>query len=265
MKQILLTAIFLFSINVFAQDVERVEVVGKIYVDVDDLENITVFNTSSNKGTITDAEGNFKIKVALNDEIQFSAIQLIPFNAIVTQEVIDSKTLKISLVERVNSLDEVVLLPYNLTGNLETDAENVKLVDPVVFAFGSFNNFDFPDDNHSGVENIATNQGKIKYMADFGQILKLIVPSLFKSKSKKQKFNESIKDAQPVIRLSDTLSDQDLVNEYNIPQEKIADFISFLESSAFDVTLLNEDKEIMLIEFLHQQSKLFLKAESEKD
>ena len=267
MKRFLLAIIFLFSIyNVFSQDVERVEVLGKIYVDVDDLENVTVFNASSNKGTITDAEGNFKIKVALNDEIKFSAIQLIPFKAVVTQEVIDSKVFKIFLVERVNSLDEVVLLPHNLTGDLVTDVENVKLVDPVVFTFGSFNNYDFADDYHSGVENIATNQGQIKYQADGMAILALLINAVFKNKNKKNKkeyINPRLQT--PISKLSQTFSDDYFVNNYNVPREKIAEFIVFLEDGFFDETLLNPDKEILLIEHLHQQSKLFLKSQSEKD
>ena len=77
----LLTSICLITfigLNIFlanAQDIQRVEISGKIIVDSPDVEGVTVFNATSNKGTITDAEGKFSILVALNDRLQISALQ----------------------------------------------------------------------------------------------------------------------------------------------------------------------------------------------
>ena len=76
MKQLILILFFsLTTFFVFAQDNFRIEVKGKIIVDVEDLENITIYNMSSNKGTVTDSVGDFKIKIALNDEIRISSRQ----------------------------------------------------------------------------------------------------------------------------------------------------------------------------------------------
>jgi len=64
MKTIYLALIFFaFSFTIIqAQETKRVEVIGRIIVKNPDVEGVTVYNTSSNRGTITDDEGRFKIK-----------------------------------------------------------------------------------------------------------------------------------------------------------------------------------------------------------
>ncbi len=261
MRSSLLTYMLSFYVCfAFCQSTDRVEVTGKIIVSIGDVEGVTVFNASSNKGTITNAKGEFKIKVALNDKIEVSALQFIPFKLSINQDVIDSNTLKVYLVERVNNLDEVVILPYGLTGFLQVDTKNTIVMKPVSFSFGSFNDFDMSDDYHSGVENIAIAQSP-KYLADFGQILKLIVPSLFKKRSKEEKraaLTTAMKEPE-VSKLFEEFQDEYFNNNYGIPKDKVGAFILFLENESFDVTLLRPENEMKLIEALQKKSKLFLK------
>ena len=113
---------FLFIIpNSKAQNVKRVLVEGQIIVDYPDLEGVTVYNLSSNKGTITNEEGKFAISVTLNDKIEISALQFEKFSIIISQEILDAKSMTVFLVESINKLDEILILPYGLSGNLKTD------------------------------------------------------------------------------------------------------------------------------------------------
>ncbi len=254
--------LLLYASLAFCQSVDRVEVAGKIIVSTEDLEGVTIFNASSNKGTITNALGEFKMEVALNDKIEVSALQFIPFKLTITKDVVDTRTLKVYLVERINNLDEVVILPYGLTGFLKTDTENVKVIDAIGFSFGSFSNFDMSDDYHSGVENIAMAQSPI-YLADFGQILKLMMPSLFKRKSKEERrggIETAIKESS-VSELFEGYKDDYFTNNYGIPKERVGAFILFLEDENFDAALLDKGNEMKLIESLQQKSKLFLKQD----
>ena len=75
MKKLLLLVLLCTSISMTSQTFKRVEVDGKIIVEGDDVEGITVFNTSTNKGVITNKNGEFKIEVAENDFIEFRALQ----------------------------------------------------------------------------------------------------------------------------------------------------------------------------------------------
>ena len=118
-------AFFLLALSFAnAQDSTRVELKGKVIVASPDLEGITVYNSSSNKGTVTNADGEFTISAKLNDKISISALQFKDFTVLVAQEVLDSKQMNVFLVEQINKLDEVVILPYDLSGVLEEDIAN---------------------------------------------------------------------------------------------------------------------------------------------
>lgn len=267
---ILFIVFFVFGISAQAQD--RVEVSGRIIVNIDDLQNVTIFNASSNKGTITDSLGNFTLKVALYDQIKVSAIQLIPFKTKITQQVIDNKQLNIFLAERVNSLEEVVLLEFGLTGDLKTDVDTVRVFKPLDFSFGSFNDFEMPDDYHSNVENIAigTQNDRQRYQFNGMAIIGLIANAIFKNKNKKKKKQQDYKNKMgsqfevPVSFFSEKFNDNYFVKNYNIPKDKVLNFIAFLEAETFNKNLLNPEREFELVDYINKKSKQFLNSNNEK-
>lgn len=263
-----LSILFFFTATLFlfSQNDSRIEVKGKIIVDLEDLENITIYNTSSNKGTITDSLGNFKLKVALNDEIKISSIQLIPFTTKITDAVIDTKVLKVYLKEYINTLDEVVLLPYDLTGDLATDALDAKVSEPIVFNFESFENFEMPDDYHSKVDNIAvgSQNDRIRYMANGVAILGLVTNWIFKNRNKDKKKAKDTRLETPISNLSQAFENSYFIENYKIPEDKVQAFIAFVEDSQFDSSLLDPKNELKLIEYLHAKSKVFLALKNEE-
>ena len=109
-----------------------------------------MYNLSSNLGTITDDEGKFTIEVAKNDRIEVSALQFEKFTLVVSDGIIAAGSMTIFLVERVNRLNEVLILPYGLSGDLATDLDNTKTVNPnldaVYFGMANVNEFEFTDD-----------------------------------------------------------------------------------------------------------------------
>ena len=44
--------------SVLGQNIDRVEIKGVIVSEVDDVENGAIYNTSSNKGIVTNQQGN---------------------------------------------------------------------------------------------------------------------------------------------------------------------------------------------------------------
>lgn len=114
------------------QTMNRVEVHGLIYAITNDVEAVAVYNTSSNKGTITNEKGAFILEVAEHDVIDISALQFEKQTVIITKEVIESKLLKISLQEHVNKLAEVTV-GNKLTGDLLKDINNIEGKPPINF------------------------------------------------------------------------------------------------------------------------------------
>src|SRR5210317_804488 len=91
MKKQLLFLVFIFTISsVWSQTNQRIDISGIILSENQDIEGVTIFNTSSNQGTITNEEGEFNIKVSLNDRIEISALQFNQITLTVNEEVISS-------------------------------------------------------------------------------------------------------------------------------------------------------------------------------
>ena len=261
-KALLLFVLLLCSILAMSQELERIEVEGRIIVKNNDIEGVTVFNTSSNKGTVTNQEGRFKIKVRLNDNIEVSALQFEKFIITVDEQILESKKLTVYLIERVNKLDEVIILPYGLSGNLIVDLEKVKTfnpdVDAIYFGIGEVTAYQFSADQYTKVDNIFMNTGHLKYGGDVIGIVGLLLKPLFQTKNKTPKSkNEPLEIASQ--NLSDKYGSEFISNNFNIPEDKVEAFLAFVENNNFDFRLLDEGKEMQLIDHLIVQSKLFLK------
>ncbi len=85
-----------------------------------------VLNTTTKRATITDLDGFFSIEANLNDTLVFSAVQYKKKELIITAEVLAQKTLNIPLEESLTVLDEVIVTPYNLSGDIFKDLQIIK-------------------------------------------------------------------------------------------------------------------------------------------
>jgi len=263
-------AFFLLALSFAnAQDSTRVELKGKVIVASPDLEGITVYNSSSNKGTVTNADGEFTISAKLNDKISISALQFKDFTVLVAQEVLDSKQMNVFLVEQINKLDEVVILPYDLSGVLEEDIANVETFNPdldaIYFGIGDISLYEFADDEYSKVENLAamSQNDRLRYQANGMLILGSLVDLIFSKKNKNKKETKEV--LYQSASLSDTYNHKYFTDNFNIPEAKVEAFMVYVESNNFDVNLLNKGNEMQLIEHLNTQSKTFLKEKVEKN
>lgn len=266
MKKLLIFLAFLFvNICAFGQDLERKEVHGRIIVETNDIEGVTVYNTSSNKGTITNNRGEFSIAVANNDVLEISALQFEKFTVKIDNEILENKYLTVYLVEKVNKLDEVIITPYDmLTGNLVVDVKSVETFNPdldaIYFGVANVYEYDFTDDYKSKVENPFMNQGQFYNGVNVMAVLGMVLKPIFKNKDKSK---HTQKENYPSISidkkdLTDVYGREFLSNTFNIPDHQVEAFVAFVELEPFDTTLLNEGKEVQLIEYLYKKSNEFL-------
>lgn len=272
MKYFLSITLFLITHFVLAQDSTRVAVTGKIIVNTPDIEGVTVYNVSSNKGTITNEKGEFTLKVMLNDKIEFSALQFQDFSLTVTESIITNKQMTVFMVEQVNKLDEVVILPYDLTGVLKEDVESVEVFNPdldaIYFGVNDISVYEFSADQYSKVENLAAmhQNDRIRYQANGVAIVEGLVNLIFKPKKKDKKNDEATTQSIPIATLADKYDHAYYTSNFNIPEEKVEAFILYVESNNFDVSLLKKENELQLIEHLNKLSQAFLTSENvEKD
>lgn len=268
-----LLVIFLCSFFLgFSQDIERTLINGKIIVSTEDKEGVAVYNSSSNKGTTTDKDGYFSINVALNDVIEFSALQFQDFTVKISEDIMRSKRLTVILVEEVNKLDEVVLLPFGLTGNINADLENVRTynvsLDYVYFGLDHITDFEFSADYKTEAENLAfseynpTVDNMLNVVNLAGFLLKQVADIDINAKSSDK--DKALKKT-PFKKALEKYSYNYIHTNFDIPLDQVPAFINFMEEQGVDESLLAQDKEIQLLERINQLSQVFLSESSEKD
>lgn len=259
MKYRLVFILYIFStLSLFAQEIERVEINGRITTENEDKEGITVYNQSANKGVTTDENGAFKIHVAVNDVVAFGALQFKDFTIIIDERIIKSRQVSVRLVEDVNKLDEVIVLPYDLSGNINVDVNAVRTynVDMAEIFEGEedLDDYQLSADSQTAVENPVLDENRFMNGVDFVAIYGLFFKKKKKPESKVAQINES---RSPIIKRYDA---QFLLTTYNIPLDLTEGFIEYVEAKKYDKSLLEKKKEILLLDFLREQSELFLNS-----
>ena len=268
MKNILpLIAFFMFLSYGMAQNTARIEISGKVIVDANDVEGLTVNNLTSNRVAVTDMDGKFNIHVQLNDKIRISALQLNTVLVIVTQDILDSKELTVFLEEHLTPLDEVVILPFSLTGDLDGGLANVRTYNPkfesIYFGDVDFEHNPMADIYYQKVENTILNQDKFYNGVDFVKITNWLIKPLFTSNKASEK-NTNLEYSN-YDALRNTYTKDFISSSFNIPEDQVTEFIAFATRNNTDLSLYEKGKDIELIEYLVNQSKLFLETEAVKN
>ncbi|WP_417876441.1 carboxypeptidase-like regulatory domain-containing protein [Winogradskyella sediminis] len=272
MKKILLLLFAMTTLTAFSQAVERVTINGRIVVATDDKEGVAVFNSSTNKGTYTDADGNFEIQVALNDVIEFGALQFQDFSVTITDKVLISKQLTVILVEEVNKLDEVVILPFDLTGNLRADLENVRTynvsLDDVYFGLDNIEDFEFSADYKTKADNLVFTEYNpyVGNMVDLVNVAGFLFKQVVDVDGEKTKNKKAqLKEKTPFKQALDIYSVNYIHKNFDIPLDKVDAFIDYVEKAGVEDRLFEENNEMQLLERISELSKTFLKATREKE
>lgn len=253
--------VFVFVQLAFSQNIERQILKGKVVADSLEVQSITVFNISSNIGAITDAAGVFYIKAKEKDTLFFQGLSFVSQKYILTKKDFYSEELEIKLNVKINELNEVIVSPYTLTGNLEKDMHKIKVYDlfgsvdiNVVKYYEDDKNYKAPKittaPDHfapggSTFDFKAMGKGIGKLLGIKGNLKKNVLAVMEERKLhdvQSKSFAEHIKER---------FSNHFFVATLKIKNESIASFLAFAEISSFElVELLKVENELRLIEYL---------------
>lgn len=137
LHKILFTALFLFSIKGFSQEIKNNDSLKKSSILVTlkgqvidhstklPLMGAHLFNLNSVIGTISDSEGVFELPTTVNDTIYVSYLGFQSIKLKITNDLLKGNELVIELYERTEEMEEVVVSSHKLIGVLEIDAKNV--------------------------------------------------------------------------------------------------------------------------------------------
>ena len=124
---------FIFPVFVFSQTGEIKNLEGRVTSKDGDVAATHVLNITTQKASITDINGFFSIPVRVNDTLVFSAVQFKKKQIVITPSIYESTNIEVPLDEALEELDEVVVTPYNLSGDISKDLKILN-TDPVVTA-----------------------------------------------------------------------------------------------------------------------------------
>jgi hypothetical protein len=127
-----------------------------------------VVNNTSRLATITNNEGEFEMKVKLNDRLVFSSVQYQIRSVVINKEILQKSRLVIDVNEKVTVLDEVVVGPENTEKFLDLKEEEFKRT-----------YYDF--DKSSKIENQILKAGTFNNGLNFINLYKMIAKSSNKS------------------------------------------------------------------------------------
>jgi hypothetical protein len=276
MKAILFVILSLITNFLFAQGIERKVLRGIVVVDSFDVEAVTVRNISSNLNAKTDIDGKFSIRARATDTLFFESPSFISQKYILTQKDFWKEELEIRLHVKITELDELVITPYTLSGNLIEDTKRIQVYGDGFAVIDAKKIMHYEDDVRSGApinsalpSVFAPNGSNFNFLAMAAGLVSLFIkPSLSKSHSKRVYEERRIKNLQSKSysdHLFERFSHNFFVETLKIKNEDIPLFMSFSELNVYELSpLLKPENELKLIEYLIKKASEFNLQNSKK-
>ena len=246
-----ITAIFFLFIVSYGYTQDHPVLKGKITVDSLPIEDAHVLNQTQNLGVISTKEGAFEIKAKVGDTLVFSSIQYALKQYIVVQEDLEASDFEIELEQAVNTLDEVKISQYSLSGslrddvlNIPTHTENLPFWNASELKQMGVKGF---DDSQSLVKNKVLQDEMEATPMNLLPAIK-VIGQIFKKKRKKY---------VPAIKVTDLYSKSFFIEGLKIPEEEYYNFIDFLNEQPGIVAALQSPDKLKTLEYVIAKSQVF--------
>lgn len=238
------------SLILFCQDRQR-ELKGKVISDSLDVEGVYVINKTLKESTITNKEGYFSIETSINDTLVFSAVQFELKSVIVISEMYDQESVLIRLDVKINKLDEIVVRPYNLSGNLSSDLKGIQtdnIVNGVTLGLPNAT-VKMPTQSQRRVIEATSGGGAIPLNPIINAITGYtkMLKNRVKIEQKEERLNEAMSSFE--IEL--------YVNHLKIPEEYIASFSYYCAADTKFEEFQQQNDPLLMLAFFETKSKEF--------
>lgn len=99
----------LASANIWAQQMPRTQLKGKVFAEIAALDGIYVINQKTEKTSITNQEGEFTTFATVGDTLVFSSTQFREMRIALTSKDFEDKLVTVKMNAVINQLDEVIV------------------------------------------------------------------------------------------------------------------------------------------------------------
>jgi len=265
LKHITIICFLLVNLTLFGQRTTDLE--GRVFSEDGDVAGTHVLNITTQRGTITKANGFFSIPVHLNDTLVFSAVQYkrktIPVNLAVLERIF----LNIFLEEGEIKLAEVLVMPYNLSGDLSKDLDSLKIGSIVTAATLGLPNADV---------KVKTQNERKLFEADNGKFIRItgatldslldptiqininkILNRITGRTQKLKKYVAIDKDIVLLNRIKGFYADSLFLIGLGIPKDRINDFMYYCEVDSAFQGLVDSQDIFGIWEFMRKKSVVY--------
>ncbi|WP_374400615.1 carboxypeptidase-like regulatory domain-containing protein [Flavobacterium sp.] len=252
-----------------AQHIERKVLKGRIVADSIEVENLTVFNITSNIGAVTNADGKFSIKARATDTLYIQGISYESKKYVLTDKDFWLEELEIRLQVRINELDEVEITPYTLTGIVEEDIKRIQVYGDGFAKIDAKKVMHYEDDVRIGTpinaampSHFAPNGSNFNFLAIGAGIVSLFLKEDNSKRNSERVFEERRQRDIQSKSFSDHMFERFLHNFFvetlKIKHEDIPLFLQYAEMPVRDLSLfLKSEYEMQLIQYLTSKAKIF--------
>lgn len=266
-KSYFILLLIIFSQTVLSQGFERKILRGRIVADSIEVENLTVYNISTNIGAITDIDGKFSINARASDTLYIQGLSYDSKKYVLTDKDFWLPVLEIKLHIKITELNEVTVTPYTLMGDLSQDTKRIQVYGEGFSKIDAKVIKNYEDDIRSGPPvNIALSNNFAQTGINFMLIGKGIANLLGikgnpKANSERVFEQRRIRDIQSKSfseHMHERFSNSFFVETLKIKNEDIPTFLGFSELGIYELSpLLKSENELKLIEYLIVKAKEF--------
>ena len=217
--------------GMFLSAQQRTFLNGKLLYRNNNVVAANVINNSSQFNTITDSNGEFQIDVLEGDEIIFSSVEFKFKTVIITKEILKKNRLVVNITERVNILDEIVISPENTEKFIDLKEEE-------------FKGYNYVQDKSTKLDNTILKEGQFYNGINLVNVAKLI-SKLILNPSQENKLNLIPSKVLPFV-----FDNNFFINELNLKEDQIDDFMTYLDQKLPSAELLQKSKQFLLIDYL---------------
>lgn len=248
----------------YGQNESFKELKGQVYSPDNDVVGVVVQNITTQQAVITDEAGYFSIPVQRYDTLVFTAVQLKSKRFFVDEALYNTSFLRVTLEALVNELDEVVVQPYNLSGNLDSDAA---LVTP-----GSVVSAETLALPNAGVKVITQSERKLQEASDMrvtgggglggvgGAVALNPLINAITGRTKMLKNRVAVDNTYAQTRrIQHFYTDTLLITALKIPKDHIANFMYFCELDAQFQAIVALRDRLKLWDFMRKKSEVYRK------
>ena len=223
---------------------------GQVVSENGDVAATHVLNITAQRATISDNSGFFSISAKLNDTLVFSAVQFKKKELLVTPQILESTFLRVPMEEVLTELNEVVVRPYSLSGDMGLDLNQVK-TGPVVTASSlGLPNADVKPMSKSERELYAAKANP--YMS-FDPLINALSG---RTKMLKQRVKRD-KTYERTLRVREFYADSLFVRDLGIPKDRIAEFMYFCEVDAEFQSPVDTHDHLRIWDYMRRKSGVY--------